>query len=272
MDTTRFDTVAKLFAGRRLSRRRALAGGGAGLDAGALAATGLAGAARAQDATPPAEGAAEQKTEFLFVQSFQSGSLAPKDGEDGTYTLTLAQGLGQTLYFSDRPDRIVGATPTAGFLQTFPFGAANPPNAALVLEAAPGDTDVVVVKLTAPTYDEATKTATYDATLLADYEKLGITFQEAPKGAAEVTPQFGAASLFIDDCPNGNLFCQNINTLAQWLIASNSGFCYNPSRVCCGPCEGYEYWAQQCQGTLAQECNGQCTVVTDERLLACPNG
>jgi predicted ATPase len=99
----------------------------------------------------------------------------------------------------NRPD---GATPTPDFLQGMPFGPDNPPNAALVLEAAPGDTDVVVLELTDPAYDEATHTATYAAKVLSDYQKLGIAFQEEPKGASEGHASFGAASLFIDDCPD----------------------------------------------------------------------
>jgi hypothetical protein len=95
----------------------------------------------------------------LFVQSFQGGKVEPKAGEDGTYTLTLKRGLGQTSFFTDRPDRIVGATPTVDFLKGFGFSPSNPPNAALVLEAAPGDTDIAVLELTNPTYHEATRTA-----------------------------------------------------------------------------------------------------------------
>src|SRR4051794_39644520 len=102
MDPSPFDTIAKLFAARRVSRRTALARCGAGLAAGALAAAGLAATTRdraaAQDAPPPA-GAAGEKAQYLFVQSFQSGSIAPKAGEEGTYTLTLEHGLGQTIYF-----------------------------------------------------------------------------------------------------------------------------------------------------------------------------
>src|SRR5262245_30518576 len=86
------DAIAKLFADRRFSRRAALSHGGAGLAAGALATTGLATEARAQEATPTPEG---EKAEYLFVQSFESGAIAPKAGEDGTYTLTLEHGLGQ---------------------------------------------------------------------------------------------------------------------------------------------------------------------------------
>jgi hypothetical protein len=249
MDATHFDRIARLFAARRLPRRQALAQGGTGLAAGALAAAGLGGAtAHAQEATPAAGvPKGEHDPSFLFVQSFQSGTLAPKAGGGDAFTLTLDHGLGQTVYFSDRPERVFGATPTAQFLQTFPFGENNPPNAALVLEAAPGDTDVIVMELTNPAYDEATHTATYAAKLLADYEKLGITFQEKPKGAAEVHPQFGAASLFIDDCPDGLLCC--IVPGGATSCIRPVGACWNWGSACCQPCTGgmdANYWEQQC--------------------------
>src|SRR5262249_33852244 len=145
-----------------------------------------------------------------FVQSFQSGSIAPKAGEDGTYTLTLEHGLGQTLYFSDRPERIVGAKPTPQFLQGLGFLPDNPPNAALVLAAAPGDEDVAVLELYKPHYDEDTKTATYGVTLLKDWERtLAMGFSEAPTDLAKLAPSFGAAHLFIDGCSWGTVRCSD---------------------------------------------------------------
>jgi hypothetical protein len=172
----------------------------------------------------------------MFVQSFQSGSFAPKEGSSEIYTLTLNQGLGQTIYFSDRPDRVFGAAPTPTFLKNFPFGEKNPPNAALVLEAGPGDTDVVVVELSAPQYDEGTHTATYEATVLSDYEKLGATFQETPKGAGQVHPQFGAAHLFIDDCPDLTT-CEGIRVDSP-IPGGSVGQCWHWDCFCCLPCNG----------------------------------
>src|SRR4051794_25995749 len=99
MEITRFDGIAKHFAERRVSRRRALQQASAGVAAGAIAVGGLTHVA-AQEASPVAtDGTAEKK--MLFLQSFQKGSIAKKDGEDGTYTLTLEQGLGQTIFFTD---------------------------------------------------------------------------------------------------------------------------------------------------------------------------
>jgi hypothetical protein len=74
---------------------------------------------------------------MLLVQSFQSGSLAAKAGEQGRCTVTLKRGLGQTIYFSDRPGRIVGTIPTDRFLSVLGFSPDNPPNAALLVEIAP---------------------------------------------------------------------------------------------------------------------------------------
>src|SRR5215207_4571404 len=89
MEPNQFDRITQFFATRRLSRRQALRHTGTGLAAAGLAAAGL-GSAAAQDATPAAGGTkGESDPTFLFVQSFQSGSLAPKDGADGAFTLTL---------------------------------------------------------------------------------------------------------------------------------------------------------------------------------------
>src|SRR5215203_5145945 len=96
MDINRFDIVAKLLARRRLSRRQALARGGAGFAAGALAA-GLAGVS-AQEATPDVVPDAKRGPTMLFLQSFQSGTIVPKSDEDGRYTVMLEAGLGQTIY------------------------------------------------------------------------------------------------------------------------------------------------------------------------------
>jgi hypothetical protein len=268
MTPSRFDAIAKLLADRRLSRRRALAQAGAGLAAGALATTGLAGAAaHAQEATPaPTEGAGGQKGEYLFVQSFESGTIAPKAGAAGTYTLTLAHGLGQTLYFSDRPERVVGAAPTPQFLKGLGFSADNPPNAALVVEASPGDEDIAVLELYNPAYDEASHTATYDVKVLEEWQRtLSLGFAEAPTDLAQLAPAFGAAHLFIDDCPNDIIRCTRLDNLTTPVVFDNQPFCWNYS-VCmpCEPggnvkgdrCQTYQYWNQQCNAK--RTCGGDC--------------
>ncbi len=259
MDAHRFDTIVKLFASRR-TRRQVLAQSATGL----AASLGTARAA-AQEATPAA-GETGEKTEFLFVQSFRSGSIAPKAGEDGIYTLTLEQGLGQTIYFSDRPERLVGADPTAGFLAGLGFSPENPPNAALVIEPAPGETEIAVLELFNPTYDEATHTATYDVKALAAWERtLALGFVEAPNDPAALAPTFGAAHLFIDDCQNADIICygQDNDEVDSF---DTQGMCYN--YLTCFPCEPYghtqpdkcqtnRYWNQKCNDSFP-DCAGKC--------------
>jgi hypothetical protein len=179
------------------------------------------------------------------VQSFQSGAIATKAGETDTYTLTLDHGLGQTIAFSDRPERMVGATPTAEFLKGLGFLPGNPPNAALVVEAAPGDEDIAVLELYNPRYDEGSKTATYDVKLLKDWERtLEMGFSEQPKDLAQLHPQFGAAHLFIDDCPDLTMCTDFGGELLGGIPGYPNGvgtcWCWIPP-VCdptCGSCGG----------------------------------
>ena len=280
MDATRFDRISKAFSHRRLSRRAALARGGAGLSGAALAAAGLVRRSAAQEATPDATPAAydpSQKVAYLFVQSFESGTIAPKDGEDGVYTVTLSHGLGQTIYFSDRPARDVGAAPTGQFLEGLGFSPSNPPNAALVVETAPGETDIAVVELFNPVYDPLGPGVTYDVAVLADWEdSLELGFAEAPTDLAALAPSFGAAHLFIDDCDDGNVSCcprSDIDCQEFGCTCTNvvhdygtMGYCYN--YLHCVPCVPYyhtnpyngaawDYWNQQCNEQVPA-CGGDC--------------
>ncbi len=198
---------------------------------------------------------------MLFLQSFQSGSIAAKEGEEGRYNVTLEQGLGQTIYFSDRPDRIVGASPTPQFLEGLGFPADNPPNAALVLETASGETAFAVLELFSPAYDEASHTATYEAAVLENWERtLEVGFQEAPTDLAALAPTFGAAHLFIDDCPDYPINCvanSEDDIRYTYSTESHDGFCYSWGAAQCLPCQPWfsgiggditaaNYWTDQC--------------------------
>lgn len=276
MENSRFDTVSKLLATRR-TRRQALTA------AGAIAAAGLATrGAIAQEATPAADVFdPTQKIPYLFVQSFQSGSIAPKEGADDTFTVTLEHGLGQTLYFSDRPLRDVGATPTPQFLAGLNFSATNPPNAAFVLQTGAGETDIAVVELFAPTYDEASKTATYDVKVLENWEdSTDLGFSEAPADLAAVASSFGAAHLFIDDCADDNLSCcpnSDIGTVIFEFCYNiihdygTTGYCYQYGR--CVPCVPYyhdapyynatwDYWSAQCARDVPECASGDAVLCT----------
>jgi len=267
LDASRFDLVAKLFASHRLTRRQALTQSGSGIAAGALAALHLAADTHAQG-TPqatPVQGSQRDAPEMLFVQAFRSGGITPAEGAQGRYTLTLEQGLGYTVYFSDRPDRIVGANPTPQFLQGLGFPDDNPPNAALVVETEDGQTEIAVVELFSPVYDEATHTATYEVAVLAEWERAGdMTFVESTADLAEMLPRFGAAHLFIDDCPDAEIWCSrdgvNVGSFGV------RGHCYSWSEIACLPCDPWWeyvrdamwYWPQYCDNAFPHECNGNC--------------
>src|SRR5262245_28445013 len=203
MATSRVDSISRLFAARRVSRESA-----------------------APNAPPPADWNGE-KTAYLFVQSFEGGSIAPKAGEAGTYTVTLEHGLGQTLYFGDRPSRDVGAVPTAQFLERLGFPADNPPNAALVVDDGTGETEIAVVELTNPLVDPTGPAGIYDVKTLEAWEdttELGLS--ASPAGLSAVPASFGAAHLFIDDCPDDYITC---HTSARGAVGQfdKQGFCWN---------------------------------------------
>src|SRR5688572_22930191 len=106
MDQRKFDSIARGL-GQRTSRRLVLGSSLLGL-AGLTTTRDM----QAQEATPEASvaDAAADTPEFLFAQTFTGGTWQPAD-EAGTYTLTLEGTAAQTVYFSDRPERIVGLAP-----------------------------------------------------------------------------------------------------------------------------------------------------------------
>lgn len=256
MDASRFDRIARLLADRRLSRRQAIVGFTA---AAATSAVGMGvSRAAAQEDLPVASPMADvEKTTYLFVQSFQKGSLAPNaDGE--THALTLEQGLGQTLYFGDRPSRDVGMSPTETFLEGLGFSDDNPPNAALIVDAGDGETDLAVLELFNPTYDVATHTATYQVRGLEAWEdSLELGLQDQPSDLSGLTPIFGAAHLLIDDCADGPIGCYSDPEMTNLVgMFQDQPMCYAVYGACvtCEPqngtnpeqCFPSEFWNEQC--------------------------
>ncbi|MCC6704298.1 MAG: hypothetical protein IT334_05425 [Thermomicrobiales bacterium] len=268
MNPTRLDTITRLFADRKLSRRQSFTAG-AGLAVGTLAAPVLADAA--QEATPIAPDA-EHGPEMLFVQSFQSGSIAPSERVEGRYTITLDHGLGETIYFSDRPERIVGSTPTAAFLNGLGFPEDNPPNAAILTESATGETTLAVVELFDPVYDAETATLTYDVSVLEHWQdSTELAFTQTLVDVSAIGDTFGTAHLFIDDCSTSTIMCLDRHTMRHvaGLIGDDAhdGWCYSWSAAFCLPCQPWlggadlasiqDYWNQQCNATYT-ECKSDC--------------
>jgi len=272
MDSQVFDSIARRFAARRLTRRQALQAG-TGLAAGTLA-VGLTASSYAQDATPvtgtPAAGGDDDKLSYLFVQSFSSGSLAPKSGEVGTYVLSLQGAHGRTIAFSDRPERLVASVPMDRFLESLGFTPDNPPNAALAVEPSEGETNIIVVELTNPQYDSATQSLTYDAKVLDSYQsEHGLTFQETPTVPDATGTEFGEANLFIDDCPDLVRCVRGNSYVGAMPPPSNGriGQCYQANPFIanfgclpqnCGGGQTLDYWNQQCNSYYAGNCGGQC--------------
>ena len=141
----------------------------------------------------------EKNVTFMFVQTAQSGTLIPVEGEDNLYTLTLMGVAPQTIAFSDRPERIVVQAPMQKFLDGMGFSAENPPNAALDILDADEEEDLAVVVLFDPIYDAASQTLQYNVRILEEPDHSYAVFNERADQALPET--FEAAALFIDDCP-----------------------------------------------------------------------
>lgn len=138
----------------------------------------------AQTGTPEAG----EEVELLFVQPAGSGTLTPSDQG---YTLSFRHDTGQTIYFSDRPERLTGLLPTAELVSQWPFEDESPPNAALAISNAEDATATVFVGvLSNPVWDAATATLSYGFWMLSD---------DIPAGSPTPFPEsFNSATLFID--------------------------------------------------------------------------
>jgi hypothetical protein len=272
MHARQFDQISRSLADGRLSRRLALS-------AGLLSMAGMRSASAEDDSTPPAESSAE-KTTYMFVQSFRSGSIAQKEGSDDTYTVTLEGGTGQTIYFADRPSRDVGVVPSGDFLDGLGFSPDNPPNAALVVETAPGETDVAVVELFNPVVTSDGSGVTYDIQVLANWQdSLELGFSEAPTDLAAIEPSFGPAHLFIDDCADDYVTCYNTETGSLVGRSESMGMCWN--FALCIPCEPYGhvqpdrcstryYWDEWCNKQFSHDCRSACKVDDFVFTYLCP--
>jgi len=125
---------------------------------------------------------ASDKTQLMFVQIAEDLKVDP-----ATSTFRLVKVNQQTLYFSDRPERIAGHIRMADYLKEWTSQAgkdnfkADPPNAVLsAYEQGKPDNTLAVVKIMNPVVDGADLTYTYK-----------LIDGKLPAGG-------GATSLFID--------------------------------------------------------------------------
>jgi hypothetical protein len=252
MTTHRFETLARSLSSR-LSRRTALQASGLGFAAGLVAASPHR--VTAQDAAATPDPLADDAT-FVFVQSAASGTFTVNPGAgtsstDGTpipgggadYLLTLEGHTGDTVYFSDRPERIFGEAPTQAFLDGLGFSPSNPPNAAIVTQTDDGTEDVLVVELLNPSYDAAVGTVSYGANILSDYDGAGLAYVAARQQDESLPQTLSNVSLFIDDCPDltGCAFDDpEVGAFEYFgaLPGGPIGQCWHWKSFSCIPCNG----------------------------------
>jgi hypothetical protein len=238
MTTHRMDAFARILA-VRLARRRTLRQAAAVfLSGGGLAMA--AGRVRAQT-TPTADQDAATGSD-LFVHTFRSGTLTPNADEAGVYTLSLEGGMGQTVYFAERPARRLGLVSTAVLLEQLGFTPADPPNAALVAQTPQGE-DILVVELTNPRYDEAAGTLAYEVRLLADYVGSGLSDLAARQDDDQFAASFTTPHLFIDGCGRRQCWdgavsmcvscqCFQLGVQGCPCVTGTQNPCYDPSMQC----------------------------------------
>lgn len=226
MNGRAFDTFTRNIAGR-MTRRGAIATGGLGITAGLMSR--VSPAAFAQGATPigGATPVASGEIEILFVQTFDSGTVTPASDASGTFTIAFQGGTGQTVWFSDRPDRLVGTLSDEQFLDGRAFDPADPPNAAIVT-LGDGTEDVLVVELLDPVLDPATGAVTYTARPLQGQpdgaELASLAARQADQSLDET---LGPVTLFIDQlaCSPDGAGCNSNSDCC-------SGFCCDDIEIC----------------------------------------
>jgi hypothetical protein len=156
---------------------------------------GLAVLASTAAAAPAKNGHA--KGSLLYVQETAGGSIQRLG--HGAYRLRLTGISPRVSTFTDRPRRRAGSQGLEGFVRSWGANgfAADPPNAALVLDHAPASHDVALLTLSHPHYDRARQTLTYRATPLHGRDSALSSF--ARRADPLRAGGLGAASLFIDD-------------------------------------------------------------------------
>ena len=174
--------------------------------------------------------------------------LAIVDAGGGRFTptrLTLTDVAPQALWFSDRPRREAGRYTIPELIDTF-FTDQTPPNAALEVEAAGDENDVVVVELSNPRYKKGAKELRFDSKVIGTPDdELGADSSLggfADRHDGKVAKTFDDATLFVDSAAPSGAGCTGTNadgTSAEITILS--------SMTCA-----------EAQAVIAQLENGEC--------------
>lgn len=174
------------------------------------------------------------KGSLLYVQETAGGSIERLG--DSAYRLRLTGVSPRVTTFTDRPRRRAGRQGLEGFIGSWRANgfAADPPNAALVLDRAPAARDVALLTLSHPHYNRTRQTLTYRATPLRGGDTALASFARRadPLKAGEL----GAASLFIDD--GGalssvvfNVIGEATTTTVQFLVSEGGAWGFSPRRA-----------------------------------------
>jgi hypothetical protein len=200
-----------------------------------------------------------EKISYTFVQEAANGTFVKN--ADGNYTLTLLNTVPYTLYFSDRPEQIAGFSPIERFIAGYNWRS---PNAALSLVDADENEDTVILAISKPLYDNKTRTLTYTAKILEDLvnDRFSYHISRADAGIPE---KFGRATLIIDDCANGHVYCckeGDTSCCTFWLGSCakiSTGCCFDPSMNFCQPCHSDSYYNKRCREEGGKNCKkGTC--------------
>ena len=152
-------------------------------------------------ALAPAAGAANSQSgagSLLYVQQMEGGSLRHLDS--GGFALRLTGVSPRLSTFTDRPRRRAGSQGLRKFLSGWGKAgfAADPPNAALVLDRAARSRDVAMLTLSHPRYNRRHQTLTYRVKPLHG-KGAGALAAFAKRGDRVRAGNFGSASLFVDN-------------------------------------------------------------------------
>lgn len=140
-------------------------------------------------------------------------------------------------------------------MENFSWGPKYPPNAAIVLTDGSEEEDVMVIQITSPVYDNSTRTLSFIATPLTDYNGTGLAFYLG-KADSKLPRSFGKVNLFIDDCPDHQGQCMGNACYGNVTY----GLCFSPSTFHCNPCHAWNdnnYYENLCRQQLPS-CCGDC--------------
>jgi hypothetical protein len=186
---------------------------------------------------------APAKVSLLYVQTAGSGTFEPIAGSSSKFRLVLNDVSPNVVYFSDRPNRLAGQVSTTHFLKRIGFGGDLNPNAAIDIQGAPSDSDVIVAALSRPAYDRRSKTLSYEITVL-DTAREGLA--SFSKEMDERLPaRFGSVAIFIDDAPCGD--CTGNGRCCPGFFCYDPGTAASPTTPRCMPCH---------PGQIYDECGG----------------